>query len=129
MSINIKTEILEGGIAVVYLDGRITLGEASKNFRDSILNLIANQQKKIVLDLSSVGYVDSSGLGELVTVFMRAENTGGEIVLSRLGKKVVDLLQITKLFTVFRYFESVEDAAAYLRGTSATAAPNQSLGR
>jgi len=89
------------GITVLDLSGRITLGEGSVILRDTIRELIGRGQKKILLNLGDVSYIDSSGIGELVSAFTTVRNQGGELKLLNLTKKVHDLLQITKLYTVF----------------------------
>jgi len=89
------------GVTVVDLSGRITLGEGSVVLRDTIRDLIAKGEKKILLNLGDVTYIDSSGIGELVSAFTTVRNQGGELKLLNLTKKVHDLLQITKLYTVF----------------------------
>ena len=89
------------GITVVDMSGRITLGEGSVILRESIKDLLAKGQKKILLNLGDVTYIDSSGIGELVSAFTSVRNQGGELKLLNLTKKVHDLLQITKLYTVF----------------------------
>jgi anti-sigma B factor antagonist len=89
------------GITIVDLSGRITLGEGSVILRDAIKDLLGKGQKKILLNLGDVSYIDSSGIGELVSAFTSVRNQGGELKLLHLTKKVHDLLQITKLYTVF----------------------------
>ena len=89
------------GITVVDMSGRITLGEGSVVLRDAIRDLISKGQKKILLNLGDVTYIDSSGIGELVSAFTAVRREGGELKLLNLTKKVHDLLQITKLYTVF----------------------------
>jgi anti-sigma B factor antagonist len=89
------------GVAVVDMSGRITLGEGSVVLRDTIRDLIGKGSKKILLNLGNVTYIDSSGLGELVSAFTAVRREGGELKLLNLTKKVHDLLQITKLYTVF----------------------------
>ena len=81
--------------------GRITLGEGSVVLRDVVKDLLAKGQKKILLNLGDVNYIDSSGIGELVSAYTTVKNQGGELKLLNLTKKVHDLLQITKLYTVF----------------------------
>jgi anti-sigma B factor antagonist len=88
-------------ITVVDLSGRITLGEGSVVLRDTVRNLVGQGNKKILLNLGDVNYIDSSGIGELVSAFTSVRNQGGELKLLNLTKKVHDLLQITKLYTVF----------------------------
>jgi anti-sigma B factor antagonist len=89
------------GVTVVDLSGRITLGEGSVVLRDQVRDLLAKGQKKILLNMAEVTYIDSSGIGELVSAFTTVRNQGGELKLLNLTKKVHDLLQITKLYTVF----------------------------
>ena len=89
------------GVTVVDMSGRITLGEGSVVLRDTIRDLIGKGNKKILLNLGDVTYIDSSGIGELVSAFTAVRREGGELKLLNLTKKVHDLLQITKLYTVF----------------------------
>ncbi len=89
------------GVTIVDLSGRITLGEGSVVLRDTIRELVGKGNKKILLNLGDVTYIDSSGIGELVSAFTTVRNQGGELKLLNLTKKVHDLLQITKLYTVF----------------------------
>jgi len=89
------------GITIVDLSGRITLGEGSVVLRDTIRDLIGKGDRRILLNLGDVTYIDSSGIGELVSAFTTVRNQGGELKLLNLTKKVHDLLQITKLYTVF----------------------------
>ena len=89
------------GITVLDLSGRITLGEGSVVLRDTIREVLGKGQKKILLNLGDVTYIDSSGIGELVSAFTAVRKEGGELKLLNLTKKVHDLLQITKLYTVF----------------------------
>jgi anti-sigma B factor antagonist len=89
------------GVTIVDLSGRITLGEGSVLLRDLVRDLVTKGQRKILLNLGDVTYIDSSGIGELVSAFTTVRNQGGELKLLNLTKKVHDLLQITKLYTVF----------------------------
>jgi anti-sigma B factor antagonist len=89
------------GVTVVDVSGRITLGEGSAMLREMVRDLLSKGQKRIVLNLGDVNYIDSSGIGELVSGFTTVRNQGGELKLLHLTKKVHDLLQITKLYTVF----------------------------
>jgi anti-sigma B factor antagonist len=90
-----------GGATIVDLSGRITLGEGSALLRETVRDLLNKGQKRIILNLGDVNYIDSSGIGELVSGFTTVKNQGGELKLLHLTKKVHDLLQITKLYTVF----------------------------
>ena len=89
------------GVIILDPNGRITLGEGSVQLRDAIRGLISKGQKNILLNLAEVNYIDSSGLGELVSAFTTAKNQQAEVKLLKLSKKVHDLLQLTKLYTVF----------------------------
>jgi anti-sigma B factor antagonist len=88
-------------VTIVDLSGRITLGEGSVVLRDTIRDLVSKGRNNILLNLGNVTYIDSSGIGELVSAFTTVRNQGGELKLLNLTKKVHDLLQITKLYTVF----------------------------
>ena len=100
------------GITIVDLSGRITLGEGSVLLRDMVRDLVTKGQRKILLNLGDVTYIDSSGIGELVSAFTTVRNQGGELKLLNLTKKVNDLLQITKLYTVF---DVKDDEAAAIK--------------
>jgi anti-sigma B factor antagonist len=107
-------------VTVVDLGGRITLGEGCSQLRDLIRDLIAKGHKKILLNLAEVTYIDSSGIGELVSGFTAVSNHDGQLKLLNLTKKVHDLLQITKLLTVFDVYE--DEATAIAKFDKATTA-------
>jgi anti-sigma B factor antagonist len=88
-------------VAVVDFSGKITLGEGSAALRLMVEDLIKNGQAKILLNLSDVDYIDSSGIGELVNAHTKVRESGGELKLVNLTRRVHDILQITRLFTVF----------------------------
>jgi len=90
-----------GDVSVVDVAGRITLGEGSSALRETLREMVGKNQKKILLNLGDVSYIDSSGIGELVSGFTSVTNSGGQLKLLNLNKRVKDLLQITKLYTVF----------------------------
>ncbi len=90
-----------GGVTIVDCSGQIKLGEGSSILRDTVKDLLAKGQKKILLNLGDITYMDSSGIGELVAAFTSVRNQGGDMKLLHLTKKMNDLLQITKLYTVF----------------------------
>jgi anti-sigma B factor antagonist len=90
-----------GLVTVVDFSGKITLGEGSALVRKTVRALLDEQKTKLLIDLGDVDYIDSAGIGELVTGFTAVKNRGGELKLLNLTKKVKDLLQITKLYTVF----------------------------
>ncbi len=100
MSMKVSTRLVDG-VVILDLSGRITLGEGSVTLRDAVRDLLAQGQKNILLNLGDVNYIDSSGIGELVSAFTTVKNQGGQLKLLNLTKKVHDLLQITKLYTVF----------------------------
>jgi anti-sigma B factor antagonist len=104
-----------GDVTVIDAAGRITLGEGASTFRDTIRDLAAKGNKKLLLNLGDVSYIDSSGIGELVSGFTTVTNHGGVLRLLGLNKRVKDLLQITKLYTVFEVFD---DEAAAVRSFS-----------
>ncbi|MGH9604807.1 MAG: STAS domain-containing protein [Terracidiphilus sp.] len=98
------------GVTVLDLSGRITLGEGSVQLRDAIRDLIGKGRKDILLNLGDVNYIDSSGLGELVSAYTTARNQGARLKLLKLTKKVHDLLQLTKLYTVFDIYDDEASA-------------------
>jgi anti-sigma B factor antagonist len=93
-----------GRVTVVDLSGRITLGEGSALLRKTIRALLDEERHQLLLNLGDVDYIDSSGIGELVSAFTAVKSRNGDMKLLNLTKKVRDLLQITKLFTVFEVF-------------------------
>lgn len=115
MSMKVTTRQVDG-ITVLDLSGRITLGEGSVQLRDAVRDLLAKGSKLILLNLADVNYIDSSGIGELVSAYTTVRNQGGELKLLNLTKKVHDLLQITKLYTVFDVKDDEASAiASYAR--------------
>ena len=104
MSVKLTTRQV-GDVTVVDAVGRITLGEGASTFRDKVRELASSGHKKMLLNLGEVSYIDSSGIGELVSGFTTVTNQGGAVKLLNLTKRVKDLLQITKLYTVFEVFE------------------------
>lgn len=100
------------GVTVLDLSGRITLGEGSVQLRDAVRNLLGKGQKNILLNMGDINYIDSSGLGELVSAYTTAKNQGAALKLLRLTKKVHDLLQLTKLYTVFDIYDDEATAIA-----------------
>ena len=114
MSVKLTTRQV-GDVTVIDAAGRITLGEGASTFRDTIRDLASKGNKKLLLNLGDVSYIDSSGIGELVSGFTTVTNHGGVLKLLGLSKRVKDLLQITKLYTVFEVFD---DEAAAVRSFS-----------
>jgi anti-sigma B factor antagonist len=111
VSMKIKSRQVDG-ITILDCSGRITLGEGSVQLRDTVRDLLAKGSKKILLNLGDVSYIDSSGIGELVSAFTTVRNQGGDLKLLNLTKKVHDLLQITKLYTVFDVKDDESSAVA-----------------
>jgi anti-sigma B factor antagonist len=113
---------LVGGVTIVDLKGRIVLGEGSTGLRDLVQNLAIEGIKKILLNFRDVDYIDSSGLGELVSAFTSIRSQGGELKLLKLTKRVRSLLQITRLLTVFDVTDdeatSVESFSPAIRPSS-----------
>jgi anti-sigma B factor antagonist len=109
--VSVKLSIRQvGDVTVIDATGRITLGEGASTFRDAVRDLASKGDKKILLNLSDVTYIDSSGIGELVSGFTTVTNHGGVLKLLGLSKRVKDLLQITKLYTVFEVFDDESTA-------------------
>ena len=107
-----------GGVSVVDLSGRITIGEGSGTLRETVRGLLERGQKNILLNLGDVSYIDSSGLGEMVSSYTTAANQGAKVKLINVQKKVGDLLQITKLYTVFESFEDeAVGVASFVEGS------------
>lgn len=113
MSFQAQTE-RQGDVTVIRLVGMLTLGEASRQFRELAMSEIAQGHTKLVLVMEGVTYIDSSGLGTLFSSFITLRNTGGEMVMVGLTKKVRDLLQITKLNTIIDVYSTVEEAVQHL---------------
>jgi anti-sigma B factor antagonist len=102
-------------VVILDISGRLTLGEGAVTLRDALQKLLNAGERKIVLNLADVDYVDSAGLGELVTAFTVVRAQGGQLKLLKLTHRIHDLLQITKLLTVFDSFESETEAIKSLR--------------
>ena len=100
------------GVTVLDLSGRITLGEGSVQLREAIRDLISKGQKRILLNMGDVSYIDSSGLGELVSAYTTSKNQGAALKLLSLTKKVKDVLQLTQLYTVFDIYDDEASAIA-----------------
>jgi anti-sigma B factor antagonist len=101
-----------GDVHILDISGRIILGEATQAIRYTISDLLSNGGKKIILNLTDVHYIDSSGIGELVRTYTTVTNEGKQLKLLNLTKKIRELLVITKLLTVFQAFESEQAAIA-----------------
>jgi anti-sigma B factor antagonist len=110
------------GVSVVALDGQIVLGEESNSLREKLKSLIAEGKQKIVLNMANVKYIDSAGLGTLVAAHISAKTQGASVRLCYLGRKFHEVLQITKLLTVFDVYDTEAAAIGSFAGTSAFAA-------
>ncbi len=109
MQLRMSTRALEG-VMVVDCSGRLVFGEESASLRDMVKKLLS-ESPKLVMNLREVNHIDSGGLGTLVSLYTTARNAGGAVKLASLSKRVGDLLQITKLLTIFEVFDDEEAAA------------------
>jgi anti-sigma B factor antagonist len=112
MNINVRTV---GDVRVIDWSGKITLGEETIALRKTVRDIVTGGDKKIVLNLADVNYIDSSGVGELVSTFTTVTNAGGHLKLLNLTKRIHQLLAITKLLTVFEVFEDEKAAVGSFR--------------
>ena len=112
MKINTRTI---GDIQILDWSGKITLGEGTMSVRNAVRDLLQSGGKKIILNLADVNYIDSSGIGELVSTYTTVTSSGGQLKLLNLTKKIHELLAITKLLTVFQVFENEQAALASFR--------------
>ena len=107
MTIDTRTA---NGVTILNIHGKITIGEGSVEIRNKVRELLQDGKKNILLNLGDVSYVDSSGIGELVSSFTTVTNQGGQLKLLHLTKKLRELLAITKLLTVFESFDEEDEA-------------------
>ena len=114
MKVNIRQV---DGVTILDFSGRITLGEGSVQLRDVVRDLLSKGNKQFLVNLAEVNYIDSSGIGELMSAYTSVRNQGGEVKLLHLTKRVHDLLQITKLYTVFDIRDDEAHAIAAFAGT------------
>lgn len=101
---NIDTRSVNG-VTIFDIHGKITLGEGSRGIRDKVREILEGGEKNILLNLGDVSYIDSAGIGELVSSYTTVTNQGGQLKLLNLTKKIEQLLAITKLTTVFDFFD------------------------
>jgi anti-sigma B factor antagonist len=120
MDLNILNKQV-GDISVVALKGRIVLGEGSSSLRERIKNLVGNGKKKIVLNMANVTYIDSAGLGTLVAAHVSAKKEGTALLLSDLGNKFHEVLQVTRLLTIFSVYATEAEAIGSFAVTSQAA--------
>jgi anti-sigma B factor antagonist len=104
------TERTVDGVSVLDLEGRIVLGEESSALRERVKNLLGQDHKKIILNMGNVSYIDSAGLGALVASYTSAKNQGAILKLVNLGGKFREVLQVTKLLTVFEVYDTEQAA-------------------
>jgi anti-sigma B factor antagonist len=121
MSLKITDSVVDG-VTLVSLTGRIVLGEESNALREKLKSLIAGGTLKIVLNMAEIDYIDSSGLGTLVAAHLSAKNAGASVRLCNLGNKFYEVMQVTKLLTVFDVYDT--EAAAVSSFSSSLAASN-----
>jgi len=107
-----------GGVAVVDLAGKLTLTDGPGMVKDAVASLVSRGQQQIVLNLTEVNYIDSSGLGELVACHLTAVRAGGEIKIANAGRRVLDLLVLTRLVTIFEAHASEERAIMSFAGAA-----------
>ena len=120
MDLNILNKQI-GNVSVVALKGRIVLGEGSSSLRERLKNLVEDGRKKIVLNMANVTYIDSAGLGTLVAAHISAKKQGAALLLSDLGNKFHEVLQITRLLTVFNVYATEAEAISSFGVTSRAA--------
>jgi anti-sigma B factor antagonist len=108
MQLKLSVRVVDG-VAIVDCRGRLVFGDEASALRDTVKNLLA-ETKKVVINLADCTYIDSGGLGTLVGLYSSAQSSGGMIKLARLQQRVIDLLQVTKLLTVFDVYDKDEDA-------------------
>jgi anti-sigma B factor antagonist len=104
-----------GDVKILDCSGKITLGEGTMAVRNTVRDILKSDGKKIILNLADVNYIDSSGIGELVSTYTTVTNSGGQLKLLNLTKKIQELLAITKLLTVFDVFNNEQSALASFR--------------
>lgn len=106
-----KTNIIDNGeIKILQVKGKVTIGDGDVKLREAVHGLLDGGARKIILDLADLSYIDSSGIGELVSVYTTMTNRGGQLRLSNLHSKIYSLLQLTALVSVFQIYDSNEDA-------------------
>ena len=112
-----------GEITILDLDGKVTLGETNRQLHTALRELVMNGTNRIILNLEKVRTIDSSGLGEIVAGFTTLKTNGGSLVLVNMPTKVMDVMTITKLYTVFDVFETEREALTHLQNDDAVQRP------
>ena len=106
-----KSKIIDhGDVKIIQIQGKVTIGEGDVKLREVVHEVLDMGGRKIILDLEGLKYIDSSGIGELVSCYTTITNRGGELRLTNLNSKIYSLLQLTALVTVFQIYDSNEDA-------------------
>jgi anti-sigma B factor antagonist len=118
MSVTMTSREVEG-VSVVELDGRIVLGDESNSLREKLKSLIAEGKKKVVLNMANIKYIDSAGLGTLVAAHLSAKTQGASVRLCHLGKKFHEVLQMTKLLTIFDVYDTEGAAVSSFKSFAA----------
>jgi anti-sigma B factor antagonist len=121
MSLKITNSEVDS-VSVVELDGRIVLGEESNSLREKLKSMVAAGKKKIVLNVGNIKYIDSTGLGTLVAAHLSANTKGASVRLCHLGKKFHEIMQVTKLLTVFDVYDTQTDAVSSFQAAKTNAA-------
>ncbi len=121
MSLNVKTRKVDNNICVVDMSGRLTIGEPVLLLRETLRVQVNDGSRQFILNLGDVSYIDSSGLGELVSAFTTVRNKQGDVKLLNLTAKAKDLLQMTKLLTVFDVYDDETKAVNALKGSTTSA--------
>ena len=109
MALHIESKDTDG-VTILTLSGRVTLGDESNQLRTSIKELLKHGRKRLVLDLAEVSYIDSAGLGTLVAAYTSTRSEGGEVRLASVTRRFDELLNITKLVTIFSVYDTVAEA-------------------
>lgn len=116
------TERHQDTVLILDLEGKIKLGEECSNLRQTLRSLVENGEKKILLNLEKVSFIDSSGLGELVASYITIQKNGGDVRLVHLSEKVHELMTLTKLLTIFEVYDNEADAIEGFDGGSSKSA-------
>ncbi len=109
-------ERVVGDVTILDLKGKMTLGEGDELLREKVSSLVSQGQKKLIMNLDGVPYIDSAGLGEIVRTYTTVSRQGGKLKLLNLTKRIEDLLSITKLLTVFEVYEDEAEALQSYEG-------------
>jgi anti-sigma B factor antagonist len=117
------TQRREGGVVILDLAGKITIGGTNQQLRDIVRRLVAENEKSVVLNLAAATYVDSSGLGELVAAYSSLKKSDGRLKLAGVSDKIMDIMTITKLYTVFDIYDTETEAVKSFEESGETTEP------